>query len=96
VRRDAQTAAAFKQGAKQRLVIQDQIARFFIRQQLDQTFRVAQLAAQHRQDEVDVLGGELHAAVGLNHLQHNQIGLPSLKVSARGTRTPCPRHDKEQ
>ncbi len=61
------TAPMFQQGAKEGFIVQNQIARFLVRQQFDQAVRRAGFAAQHRQNEVNIRGRELDPAVGLNH-----------------------------
>jgi len=65
---NAKAAATLEQGMKQGFVIQNQITRFFVRKQLDETFCRANFLAEHRKNELDVLRRELDAAIGLNHL----------------------------
>jgi len=64
---DAQATAALKQCVQQGRIIEDLIARFLVGEQTDQPVRIPDFRAEHRQDKVDVFGGELHPAVGLNH-----------------------------
>ena len=73
VRGDPQTPALFEQGAKERLVIKNQIAGFRVRQKCHQRRRVAFGASQDRLDEFNVIRGKLDSAIGLNH-SHKSSG----------------------
>ena len=64
---DAQAAASFEERVEEGVVVENQIAGFGIGQERDQGGRVV-LPAQDGHDEGDVFGGELHPAVGLNHI----------------------------
>ncbi len=73
---DPQAAALFQQRVKQGVVIQYQIARFQIAQQRGQRRRAA-LVSQHGQDESNVFRGELHPAVGLDHIHKSRRSIIS-------------------
>ena len=64
---NAQAGAAFQQGVHERFIVQNQVTRLHIGQKFHQAIRRAEFAPQDFQDELDVLGGKLHAAIGLNH-----------------------------
>ncbi len=51
---------------EQRFVIEDQVAGFFIGQELDQAFRCPDFATQHRKNKLDVLRCKLGPAIRLN------------------------------
>ena len=67
---NAQTTPPLQQGMKQSVVIQNQIARLLVCQQLDQAFRRADSLAEDRQNKVDVLSGKLDPAIRLNYSHH--------------------------
>src|ERR1043166_2248012 len=83
----AQAPAALQQRMKQRFIIENHVARVLIRQQLDEAFGRAELAAEHRNDELDVLSRELNPAVGLNQL-HSLANRLSPIITPRPAATP--------
>ena len=54
----------FKNRMEERFVVQDQVARFLVTQQLDERFRRAGFRPEHAEDEINVLSSELNPAVG--------------------------------
>lgn len=63
---DLQATAVFQQGTKEDFIVQNQVTRVFVGEQFDETLDRAQFLTEHFDDEFDVLGRELHPAVGLN------------------------------
>jgi hypothetical protein len=57
----------FQQGVKEGFIIQNEIARLLVREQLDEAIRGAGFAAQHCENKINVRGRELDPTVGLNH-----------------------------
>jgi len=61
----------FQQRVKQGFIVQDQIARLLIGQQLDQALMIASLGVQSGNNEVNVFRSELDPTVRLNHFHTN-------------------------
>ena len=64
----------FEHGAKERFVIEDQIAALFVLEKIDEA--IAPLFSQRPDDKVDVFRAELRSAVGPYHL-HTPIAASS-------------------
>ena len=82
---NAETTAAFEQRVEEVFVVEDQIAGIFIGEQLDETGGISPFGAENFEDEFDVLRGELHPAVGLNHLHH--LLCPNIRFTGPLTQT---------
>ena len=63
-----QAAAAFEQGAKKGFIVQNQIPRILVGQELDEAVGGAELAAEDFEDELDILRRKLHPTIRLNDL----------------------------
>ena len=72
---DPQAAPLLDQRAEQQFVVQNQVARLLVGQQLDQGVRRAGPRAQHGHDEFNVLSGELNPAIGSNHVHTYVIAI---------------------
>jgi hypothetical protein len=69
-RGNAQASAPFKQRVKESVVIQNQIAGFFVGKELDETIGGFDFVPQDGKDEINVFGRELDPAVRLNDIHH--------------------------
>ena len=57
-----------QQRAEKLLIVQDQVARFHVREQLHQHVMILRGFGQGRGDKIEVLRGELNPAIRLNQL----------------------------
>jgi len=85
-----ETPLAFKQGVEESFVVENQIARFFVGEQLYQTLSVANSLPKHRKNEVDVFGRELDPAIGLNHLHSRLFDYGRHQIEPGALTQSCP------
>jgi hypothetical protein len=63
VRGDAKAVAMLQHRVEERFIVQDEVARRFVTEQLDEGLRRAGFRPEHAQDELNVLSGELDPAI---------------------------------
>jgi hypothetical protein len=68
MRRHPQTTPLLQKGAKQHIVIQDQIARLQIAQKGYQKAHAFLPLSQHSRNEIQITFRKLHPAIGMNYL----------------------------
>ena len=66
-RGNPEAAAAFQESMKQGGIVENLVTGILIGQKFDETFRRSESLAKHFQNKFNILGRELHPAVGLNH-----------------------------
>jgi hypothetical protein len=63
VRGDTKAVAMLQHRVKERFIVQDEVARRFVTQQLEEGIRRAGFRPEHAQDELNILSCELDPAV---------------------------------